>query len=170
VKQFIVLLVITAAVVGCNQEPEPSVLSGPQIKIDEIRGDRLGMSIREYIKKHPNECGEHDSECIASETYAGVGAMKDASFTKDGKLWKITYVAPALQSSQLLTALEEKYGQPPGCTDAYGKQCRWENGKSSVRFLSLKSGVNIDFTDSALSDQAIAEYQADQASKRKADQ
>lgn len=143
-------------------------LTDPALVIDQIRGDRLGMTLKDYESKHPYEC--NGDMCVGAETYAGLSATKGAFFTSDGKLWKITYTAEPWESEQMLAAVEEKYGRPPDCIGAEGTICRWSNGKRSIRFSRFKTGLTIDFTDEALSDQASAEYNAHQAKQRKSDQ
>ncbi|HKV94905.1 MAG TPA: hypothetical protein VJW20_20335 [Candidatus Angelobacter sp.] len=163
----VVLMALAAFKTGGESH---TVLINPNLKIDDIRGDTLGMGEIEYTKKHPFQCGLFKDDCVGSDTYAGIAATKDAQFTANGKLWKITYLVQPFLSDELLRALKEKYGDTVCTSMKERTSCNWANGKASILFVSVHNGATVDFTDDRLKDQWLAEYQAERAAQRKKDQ
>jgi hypothetical protein len=142
--------------------------------ISDIKGDSLGMSLEQYMRKHPDShCNSEDPACIdvAGTTYAGVGFNKSASFT-NGKLYDLTYFgSPEFNHDQVLTALKEKYGEPRCATSENNTQgCDWWNGSMTIRFLSSADGVSVRFTLDDLAAAAAQKAEAKQAHDRKTDQ
>lgn len=151
---------------GCGVAASPH-LNDPNLKIADVRGDSLGMTLKDYEKKHPRECS--GQTCVARETYAGISALKSANFTRDGRLYQVSYSAPPEFANELLTALKEKYGDP-GCSAREKESCLWSNGMAHVRYSNFVTGVSVEFTDETLAAQAGTEYERDRAKARKADQ
>jgi hypothetical protein len=171
-SRFIIIFIFFAfgisLILGCNKAAPAPVLR-EKIVIDEIRGDKLGMTLSEYEKKHTGFCSS--GICVSKETYAGAPATKEVDFTNGGHLWKIAYAVEEEFSQQLLQALKEKYGDPgPGCSNTKGTGCSWSNGKVTVNFLQMDKNASVVFTDIALSEQSSKEYDQEQEAKRKNDQ
>ncbi len=172
-KAGIAVVVLVAAVAAISltliNGTKDASLRDQNLKIDDIRGDHLGMTRAEYSQKHFWDCS-HDADCIMSDTYAGISATKDASFLGDGRLWKISYSMPGWSSGQIIAALKEKYGNIEACGDVEMKECRWTNGKQTIRYIKTQGGASVAFVDESLSDQFLRDYEAEQAAKRKSDQ
>jgi hypothetical protein len=161
------LTIELATMCGCTKTS--ARLDNPSLAIDSVRGDSLGMTLKQYEKRHPDQC--LGDLCTGIESYAGVPARKQSIFTKDGKLWQIYYSVDDQFADQLLAALKEKYGDPgAGCVSYDGHTCRWSNGKASVRFSHAGKNAVAEFTENALASQASEEYSRDRTAKRKTDQ
>jgi hypothetical protein len=166
----VTLLGVSLGLCGCKAGGTAR-LQNPNLAIDDIRGDRLGMSLKEYERKHPGSCThtESGSICTGYETYAGLSSLKYAGFTKQGKLYTISYSVDSIFASELLRAIKEKYGDP-GCFAVEGKSCLWSNGHADIRYSNFGKGAVVYFTDEQLNAQNSSEYDAERAVQRKKDQ
>ncbi|HEX7289482.1 MAG TPA: hypothetical protein VF532_25080 [Candidatus Angelobacter sp.] len=166
------IVVIGLALVSVFQASGPKAVNNSALQIGEVRGDRLGMDFKDYQKLHPGDCDSGGASACTSSlgrtTYAGASAIKSMTFTSDGKLAQIDYVADANDASTILGALKEKYGDN-GCTTST-KLCSWTNGKAKVQYSNGEKAVSLTFVDQALMDQWSREYQQKKASERKTDQ
>lgn len=159
-------IIIAALVFSSQRSGVVGSLNDSNLKIDDIRGDRLGMTLRDYQERHPYSCVR--DLCSGHETYAGIDALKSATFFH-GQLYQLYYSVDAFYSGQLLQALKEKYGDP-GCTPGRGHRCRWSNGKVTIDYSDFEQRAKVDFTLDDVARQASEEFSKEQAHKVKTDQ
>lgn len=164
--------VLLVALVGLASGCKSSRPKGKFV-VSDIKGDSLGMSLEEYMKKHPDShCESEQAACVdvSGTTYAGVAVNKSAGFT-GARLYDLTYFgASQFYHDQLLTALKEKYGEPRCVVSGDDRNCEWWNGTATIRFFSSPIGTSVSFRLDDLSAAAARKTEEANAQARKTDQ
>src|SRR5579864_7801935 len=125
------------ALTGCNQSQ-----AGPSpAEAYTVKGDKLGMDLHEYQRKHPGACtaagmpdrGAGDVVCPTSNTtYAGIKGDRLASFFH-GKLFEISYTFGGTDADDMVAALKSKFGDPSKDDIGGGSALIWRNGVSTIK-------------------------------------
>lgn len=153
--------VVVLIACGCRQAHE--------LRIGEIKGDTLGMSLTAYEKAHRDTCMQISPEydCISDDTYAGLPSKKMVRFL-DGHLFQIVYTVDNSSRADLLKALTEKYGQPRdkvGSVDA-----TWTNSVATMEYKDFKAGASVIFSLNDLLTESGKRAEAQRANGVKNDQ
>jgi hypothetical protein len=163
------------ALTGCDQSQ-----AGPsKPEAYTVKGDKLGMDLQEYQRKHPGSCteagksdrGQGDVVCPTSDTtYAGIKAERSADFFH-GKLFEVRYTFNAADTDDMVAALKSKFGNPSKDDIGGGSALIWRNGISTIKYAQSQDAKQgkIAFSLDSLQAEAMAYKEKQKAESRKSD-
>jgi hypothetical protein len=163
------------AFTGCDQSQ-----AGPsKPEAYTVKGDKLGMDLQEYQRKHPGSCteagksgpGYGDVVCSTPDTtYAAIKAERSSDFFH-GKLFEIRYTFNAADTDDMIAALKGKFGDPSKDDIGGGSALIWRNGVSTIKYSQSQDAKQgkVSFLLDSLQAEAAAYREKQKAEVRKAD-
>src|SRR5581483_1605942 len=159
IKSHLLTLVSTIVVLGCSSAPpSPPKQDRPNFVVKDIKGDVLGMSLKDYRHKHPSvDCSTtgKDDTCEDNDTYARFYAVRTAQFFEK-RLYSIRYRIEV--DDDLLPELEKKYGGNHKEIGSYSLQ--WDNQQTTIEYTKFDKAMKITFSDNALAAKHSAQQSA----------